>query len=85
MLAIVFEAHFKDAESYEIWDKHYTVLHVNKIVTRGYSCIKACAVLGILSVYYCRWKKLVANVHEMNTAVEFVPHNTTHNAHKMHA
>ena len=54
------------------------------LIGHGCSRQKACAIVGIPGLYYRRWKKLVAKVDDMNSAVEFMARNTTGSTCRIH-
>jgi hypothetical protein len=64
-------------KSYKFGDKRYAIQPVDELVWHESSCIKACAIVGIPTLYYRHWKKLIGKVDDLKSTEEFVLHNTT--------
>ena len=57
---------------------------IDALVSSGMTHGIACAKFGIPTLCYCRWKRLVAKIDDVNATEEFVAYSTKGTARKIH-
>ena len=63
-------------KSYDIKTKRVFVQTIDTLVSSGKSHRTSCAFVGIPSLYYCHWKRLLTVVDDVNATEEFVAYST---------
>jgi hypothetical protein len=72
-------------KSYEFKEKRATVLKVNALVAGRFSHHKACRYVGIPTLYYRRWVKLLEKVDTISAGDSYVSNKLTATARKLHS
>ena len=57
---------------------------IDTLVSSGKSRHAACAYAGLVLLYYCRWKKLLTKVDDVNATEEFVAYSTKGTTRRIH-
>ncbi len=70
--------------SFSLKEKREAVRLIGLLIMNGVSCAAACQQLGIIPLYYRRWRKTIAKVNELEEDDGYVPFNTNGNARKIH-
>lgn len=70
--------------SFQLKEKHDFVHSVDALVNDGYSLVVACHCLGIPTVYYHCWHKVIKNIGDLDEEVGFVPFNKSGNMRRIH-
>ena len=71
-------------KSYSLKEKREVVRTIDTLVGHGNSRRKACAVMGILPLYYRRWKRVISKVDDLEAEDSFCSFKTNGTARKIH-
>jgi hypothetical protein len=70
--------------SFQLKEKHDFVCSVDALIKNGHSLVVACHCLGIPTVYYHRWRKVMETVGDLDEEDRFIPFNKSGNTRRIH-